>query len=146
MWRVTTLMQKSWFRLHPWRTGILVIVCAGAGYFVYLCLPHGYRQLEGLESRLERLTPQGASIVDVRAGLSHEGIEYREWAQESAAPLLSDGSGVKIAATRGEYVISSRHPTEAWQFPCGEQLDIIIVFDGQNRLTRRYIGRFHMCP
>jgi hypothetical protein len=139
-------MHKSWFRLHPWRTGMLVIACFAAGYFVYLCLPHGYRQLEQLESRLEQLTPQGARIEDVRAGLSHEGIEYREWVQESAAPLLSDGSGVKIAANPGEYVISSRHPTEAWQFPCGEQLNIILVFDGQNRLIRRYIGRFHMCP
>ena len=125
---------------------MLVIACLAAGYFVYLCLPHGYRQLEQLESRLEQLTPLGARIADVRTGLSHEGIEYREWVQESAAPLLSDGSGVKIAANPGEYVLSSRHPTEAWQFPCGEQLNIILVFDGQNRLIRRYIGRFHMCP
>jgi hypothetical protein len=95
---------------------MLVIACLAAGYFVYLCLPHGYRQLEQLELRLEQLTAQGARIEDVRAGLSHEGIEYREWVQESAAPLLSDGSGVKIAANPGEDVISSRHPTEAWQF------------------------------
>jgi hypothetical protein len=71
---------------------------------------------------------------------------YRERMQESTVPLLSDGSAVKIAANPGEYVLSSRHPTEAWQFPCGEQLNIILVFDGQHRLTRRYIGRFHMCP
>jgi hypothetical protein len=125
---------------------MLVIACMAAGYFVYLCFPHGYRQLEHLESRLEQLTRQGAGIEDIRAGLSREGIEYREWVQESSAPLLSDGSGVKIAANRGEYVMSSRHPTEAWQFPCGEQLNIILVFDGQNRLIRRYIGRFHLCP
>jgi hypothetical protein len=139
-------MDKSWFRRHPWRTGILVIVCGAAAYFVYLCLPHGYRQLEQLESRLEHLTPQGARIADVRAGLSREGIQYWEQVQEQGGPLLSDGSGVKISANAGEYVISSRHPTEAWQFPCGEQLNIVLVFDGQNRLIRRYIGRFHMCP
>jgi len=125
---------------------MLVIACLAAGYFVYQCLPHGYRQLEQLESRLEQLTPQGARIEDVRAGLSREGIEYREWVQESAAPLLSDGSGVKIAANPGEYVISSRHPTEAWQFPCGEQLNIILVFVGQNRLIRRYIGPISHVP
>ncbi len=139
-------MQESWFRLHPWRTGTLAIACLAAGYYVYLCLPHGYRQLERLESRLEQLTPEGARIEEVRAGLSHEGIEYRAWVQESAGPLLSDGSGVKIAANPGEYVISSRHPTDAWQFVCGEQLNIILVFDRQNRLIRRYIGRFHVCP
>jgi hypothetical protein len=140
-------MDKSWFRRHPWRTGILAIVSgAAAAYLVYLCLPHGYRKLEQLESRLEQLTPQGARIADVRTGLSREGIQYWERIQESAAPLLSDGSGVKISANPGEYVISSRHPTEAWQFPCGEQLNIILVFDGQKRLIRRYIGRFHMCP
>jgi hypothetical protein len=143
---VTTLIHNSWFRLHPWRTGMLIIACVAAGYFVYLCLPHGYRQLEQLESRLEHLTPPGARIEDVRTGLSHEGIEYREWPQESAAPLLSDGSAVKIAANLGEYVLSSRYPTEAWRFPCGERLNIILVFDGQHRLTRRYIGRFHICP
>jgi hypothetical protein len=125
---------------------MLVILCLGIGYFVYRCLPHGYRQLEHLESRLEHLTLQGTRIEDVRAGLSHEDIEYREWVQESTAPLLSDGSGVKIAANPGEVVLSSRHPTEAWQFPCSEQLNIILVFDVQNRLTRQYIGRFHMCP
>jgi hypothetical protein len=89
---------------------------------------------------------QGARLEDIRAGLSHEGIEYREWVQGSAASLLSDGSGLKIAANPGEYVISSRHPTEAWQFLCSEQLNIILVFDEQSRLIRRYIGRFHMCP
>jgi hypothetical protein len=124
---------------------MLVVVSLAAGYVVYLCSPHGYRQLEHLESRLDHLTPQGARIENVRAGLSHEGIEYREWVQESAYPSLSDGSGV-IAANPGEVVISSRHPTEGWQFLCGEQLNIILVFDGQNRLIRRYIGRFHMCP
>jgi hypothetical protein len=125
---------------------MLVVASLAAGYFVYLCSPHGYRQLELLESRLDQLTPQGAQIENVRAGLSRGGIEYGEWVQESAAPPLSDGSGVKIAANRGEYVISSRHPAEAWRFPCSEQLNIILVFDGQNRLIRRYIGRFHMCP
>ena len=47
---------------------MLVIACSAAGYFVYLCLPHGYRQLEQLESRLELLTLQGVRIEDVRAG------------------------------------------------------------------------------
>jgi hypothetical protein len=78
-------------------------------------------------------------------GLSREGIKYGELLQESAAPLFSDGFGVKITANPGEYVISS-HPADAWQFPCSEQLNIILVFDGQKRLTKRYIGRFHMCP
>jgi hypothetical protein len=139
-------MHNAWFRLHPWRAGLLVLVCLAAGYFAYLCLPHGYLQLEQLESRLKQLTSQGALFDEVRAGLSHQGIQYREWVQESAAPLLSDGSGVRISANAGEHVISARHPTEAWQFPCGEQLNIILVFDGQNKLIRRYIGRFHMCP
>jgi hypothetical protein len=113
---------------------------------VFLCLPHGYRQLEQLEFRLKKLTPQGARVEEVRAGLSHEGIEYWERVQGSAGPLWTDASGVKIAANPGEYVISSRHLTEAWQFPCRQQLIIILVFDGQNRLIRRYIGRFPMCP
>ena len=139
-------MDKSCLRRRPLRTGILLIACGATAYFVYLYLPHGYRQLEQLESRLEQLTQQGARIADVRAGLSREGIQYWEQVQESAAPLLSDGSGVKISAKPGEYVISSRHPTDAWQFLCGEQLNIILVFDGQQRLIRRYIGRFHMCP
>src|SRR5881394_2322423 len=139
---LTTKMDKSWFRLHPWRTGMLVFVLWAAGYFVSLCLPHGYRQLEQLESQLQQLTPQGARIADVRTGLSSQGIEYREWVQESAGPLLSDGSGVKISANPGENVILSRHPTEAWQFLCSEQLDIILVFDEQKLLIRRYIGRF----
>jgi len=143
---VVVARDKSWFRRHPWRTGILVILSGAAAFFVYLCLPHGYRKLEQLESRLEQLTPQGARIADVRDGLSREGIQYWERVQESEGPLLSDGSGVKISANPGEYVISSRHPTEAWQFPCGEQLNIILVFDGQQKLIRRYIERFHLCP
>jgi hypothetical protein len=139
-------MDKSSFRRHPWQMGVMVIVCVAAAFFVYLSLPHGYRKLEQLEARLERLTPQGARIADVRDGLSREGIQYWEQVQESEGSLLSDGSGVKISASPGEYVISSRHPTEAWQFLCGEQLNIILVFDGQQKLIRRYIGRFHMCP
>jgi hypothetical protein len=64
---MTSFTREWWFRRHPWRTGALVIVCVGLAYFVYLCLPHGYRHLEQLESRLEQSTPLGARIEDVRA-------------------------------------------------------------------------------
>lgn len=123
-----------------------MVVSTAVAYLVYLCLPRGYRGLDKLESRLERLTPQGARIEDVRVGLSHEGIKYYEYVQVSPGPLLSVGSQVEIAANSGERVISSRYLTDAWQFPCAEELNIIFVFDGQNALTRRYIGRFHRCP
>lgn len=71
-----------------WRTGVSVIACLAAGYFVFLCLPHGYRQLEQLEFRLKKLTPQGARVEEVRAGLSHEGIEYWERVQGSSGSLM----------------------------------------------------------
>ncbi|MGH9641687.1 MAG: hypothetical protein ACRD3Q_04625 [Terriglobales bacterium] len=137
---------KLWFVRHPWRTGALVTVCVAVVYFVYLCLPHGYSRLEQLESSLNQLTPQGAPIGNVRAGLSQEGINYYERVEKSAGPLLSVGSQVKISANPGERVILSRHPTDAWQFPCAEELNIILVFDNQNKLARSYIGRFHRCP
>jgi hypothetical protein len=143
---VKSSTHTSWFRRHPWRTGALVIALVAIAYFIYLCSPHGYRRLEQLESRLEQLTLQGARIEDVRTGMSREGIRYYEWVQQSPGPLLSLGSQVKISANPGEHVVWSRHPTGAWHFPCAEELDIILIFDGQNRLTRRYIGRFHSCP
>jgi hypothetical protein len=94
-----------------------VIGCGAVAFFVYLCLPHGYRKLEQLESRLGQLTPEGSRIADVRDGLSREGIQCWEQVQESAAPLLSDGSGVKISANPGEYVISSRVPPRLGSSP-----------------------------
>lgn len=143
--KVQGVTQRKWFKRHPWRTGVLVIVCAAVAYFVYLCSPHGYRRLEQLESRLDQLTPQEARIEDVRAGLSREGITYYERIEKSAGPLLSVGSQVKIAANPGERIISSSYQTGAWRFPCAEELSIILVFDGQDKLSRRYIGRFPIC-
>jgi hypothetical protein len=125
--KVQGVTQRKWFKRHPWRTGVLVIVCAAVAYFVYLCSPHGYRRLEQLESRLDQLTPQEARI------------------EKSAGPLLSVGSQVKIAANPGERIISSSYQTGAWRFPCAEELSIILVFDGQDKLSRRYIGRFPIC-
>jgi hypothetical protein len=78
--------------------------------------------------------------------LSQEGIKYSEWVERTPTSLLTVGSVVKIAAKPGEHVLYSRHNTEAWQFPCAEELDIILVFNAQERLDRRYIGRFHLCP
>jgi hypothetical protein len=143
---VQGVTQRAWFKRHPWRTGALVVVCAAGAYFAYLCLPHGYRRLEQLESRLDQLTRPGASIEEVRAGLSREGITYYESIEKSAGPLLSVGTQVKIAAGPGERVISSSYQTGAWRFPCAEKLSIILVFDGQDKLIRRYIGRFPICP
>lgn len=77
----------------------------GGGVLRLPVLTSWYRQLEQLESRLDQLTPQGARVADVRAGLSREGIQYWERVQESEGPLLSDGSGVKISANPGEYHI-----------------------------------------
>jgi hypothetical protein len=71
-------------------------------------------------------------------------IEYWEELQESAAPLLSDGSGVRISANRGEYVISSRHPTEAWQFLCSEQLNILFRVVGEKSPLRSLTGKKRM--
>jgi hypothetical protein len=140
------LSTGFWFKQHPWRTALLVLLLSTTACIIYLSVPHGYGRLEKLESDLDQLARPGARIEEVQAGLKHHGIEYYEWTETEFRPVLRVGSDVKISANAGDRVLQSRTSTGAWRFPCDEQLDIYLIFDSRGELTRRYIGRFHQCP
>jgi hypothetical protein len=51
-----------------------------------------------------------------------------------------------ITAESGDTVLVSRFQTEAFEFPCGYDMQIVLLFGRDRNLKQRYIHRFRMCP
>jgi hypothetical protein len=61
---------------------------------------------------------------------------------ELQEPPFSPG----VTAQSGDTVVVSRFQTEAFQFPCWYDMQIVLVFGHNRTLKQRYIHRVRMCP
>jgi len=92
------------------------------------------------------------SVVAVRhpRKLGRECRETESFAKHKAsgktAKVNVQGPDKRIDARTGDRVIVSRWRTSAWSFPCGYDLEIILLFALDEKLKDRYIRRFPVCP
>jgi hypothetical protein len=85
------------------------------------------------------------SLDQVRSVLHSKTIQFYESGQPSTGIVL-ENSEATITAQSGDTVLGSRFQTEAFEFPCGYVMQIVLVFGRDRKLKQRYIHRFRMCP
>jgi hypothetical protein len=83
-----------------------------------------------------------ANIEQVKVGFRSKGVEFGEWLVPKTHPLVTYVNEVKIVAKPGQRVLYSKHPTG--RTPWDEDLDVVLVFDEQDKLSSRYIGTSHV--
>jgi hypothetical protein len=101
--------------------------------------------LETEEEFLQDALPKGTGIADARAALRSKGIQFVEEPQARDAVIL-ERKNRHIAAAAGDEVISARAETDAYQFPCGYEIEIVLVFGVDQKLKDKYIDRLQLCP
>lgn len=107
--------------------------------------PHGMADLAKQESELQTAIPFGMSLDQVRGVLNSRKIQFYESTEPSDGVVLQN-SQETITAQSGDTVLVSRFQTEAFEFPCGYDMQIVLLFGHDRNLKQRYIHRFRMCP
>jgi hypothetical protein len=108
-------------------------------------LPVGMADLAKQERELQQALNPSVNLQDARSVLNNRHVEFGEQLQESDA-LVFQGPDKRINAEAGDRVIVSRWRTSAWSFPCGYDMEIILLFGPDEKLKDRYIRRFPLCP
>ena len=85
-------------------------------------------------------------LQDARSVLKSKGIQFYESIQDSEDVVFNNGIDRKIMAAAGDRVLSSRFQTSASTFPCGYDMQVILVFGHDEKLKERYVHRFPICP
>jgi hypothetical protein len=107
--------------------------------------PQGMMELERQENALQAELPLGVKIEVARAVLRSRGIDFNEHIETSPRLVLTRAKE-SIAAERGDRVISARFATDASEFVCGYDMEIVILFGRDDRLKQQYVRRLRLCP
>lgn len=107
--------------------------------------PQGMTELAKQETELQAAFPLGIELSRTRAILQAKGIEFLEQTETSDRVVLK-GIDRSIKAAAGDQVVSARFQTNAYSFPCGYDMEIVLVFGRDDKLKQQYIHRFPMCP
>ena len=132
--------------------GTLVIAAAALPLASLACVPslnplwpRGMSDLEEKERVLREGLPADSDLTSARAFLRGRGIDAYEYSATSEDVVLRRAT-VKVMAQPGDHVLSARVPTAAQQFPCSYDIEVILVFDRQEKLKQSDISRIGICP
>ena len=134
-------------RLATIRLAFPVVVLVGLACIPALnpLWPRGMKELSKEEKGLQDALPVGMAIDGARAALRSKGIQFQEEAETSKAVVVNRPEG-SITAAAGDRVISARLETEASQFPCGYNIEIVLLFGQDDKIKDQYIHRLRLCP
>lgn len=107
--------------------------------------PHGMTELAQQESELQAAIPLGMSLEQVRGVLNSRNIQFNEYVDPYGGLVLQSREAT-MTAQSGDTVLASRFQTEAFKFPCGYDMRIILLFGRDRNVNQRYIHRLMMCP
>ena len=85
------------------------------------------------------------TIDEVRSTLQSESVVASEETQTSTREILRNGNTV-IVAVAGDRVLSSRFRTDASQYPCSYDLEILVIFSPDGKIKNRYVAPVPVCP
>lgn len=97
------------------------------------------------ESELQIAIPVSMTLDEVRGVLKSRKIQFYEFGEPTGG-LVLENRDTTINAQAGDSVLVSRFQTEAFKFPCGYDMQIILLFGHDGILKQRYIRRLMMCP
>ena len=134
-------------RLGTWTFGFSAVVL-----FALACIPkfdplwpHGMGELQAREAKLKGLIRSDMTIDQVRTALHQESIPLNEETEDSAREVLRNRN-TQILASAGDRLLFSRFRTDAAQYPCGYDLQVVVLFAPDGKLKDRYVAPLPICP
>lgn len=148
------LLAKYWLTKDTMtvRGQLRWLIALGITSFVLVCIPkfdplwpRGMDDLAKEEHELQAEFYPGVSLNGARSILQSRKISIREETEASDRVVL-ERENRKLAALQGDRVLSGRFQTDAQAFPCGYDIEIVLLFGQDDRLKDQYIGRLRICP
>jgi len=140
-------LTASTVRLGTWAFGFAAVIL-----FALACVPrfdplwpHGMGELQAREIKLKSLIRSDMTIDQVRAALQQESIPLNEETEDSAREVLRNRN-TQIVAAAGDRLVFSRFRTDAVQYPCGYDLQVVVLFAPDGKLKNRYVAPLPICP
>src|ERR1700739_1404409 len=96
-------------------------------------LPVGMAELAKQERELQQALNASVNLQEARSILNNRRVDFGERLQESDG-LVFQGVDKQINARTGDLVIVSRWRTSAWSFPCGYDMQMILLFGPDEKL------------
>jgi hypothetical protein len=107
--------------------------------------PRGINDLTKQQRDLQAAFHLGMELSQCRAALQTRGISIREETEPTEGVVLERGDR-KITNIAGDRILSARFQTGASSYPCGYDMEIILVFGQDNKLKQQYIAPLRICP
>ncbi len=107
--------------------------------------PRGMDQLSRKENGLREALPVGMGLDQARTVLRSKGIDFRE-ETETSETIVLNRDNTNVAAEAGDRVVSARLETNASQFPCGYDMEVVLVFGRDEKMKTQYVHRLRICP
>jgi hypothetical protein len=149
---VLALLLRRFLTVSRVRTGTQTLAILAVILFTLACVPrmnpfwpHGMDQLAKRESKITGLIQSDMTIDEVRSTLQSESVVASEETQTSTREILRNGNTV-IVAVAGDRVLSSRFRTDASQYPCSYDLEILVIFSPDGKIKNRYVAPVPVCP
>jgi hypothetical protein len=108
-------------------------------------LPRGLIELAKQETELQGALPLGVGLDKIRAVLQSREIQSQEEI-EISEKLVLKREDETITAAAGERIVLAKIEKIAYQFPCGYDIQIVLLLGQDDRLKQRYIHRSRVCP
>lgn len=108
--------------------------------------PRGMAELTRQERELQEAFPVGMDVESVRTVLLSKGIKFYENTEERERLVLNRGKGESVKSAPGDRLISAQFQTEASQYPCGYDMEIVLLFGRDDKLKQQYVHRLRICP
>jgi len=125
---------------------VAILVCLACVPAFNPLWPRGMTELAKQERELQEALPLGTGLDHARAVLRSKGIQFQEEAETAQTVVLDDAKGKSITAVPGDRVVWARLETGASQFPCGYEIEVILLFGQDDRLKQQHIHRLRLCP
>ncbi len=106
--------------------------------------PHGMGQLDTRAAEIRGLIQSDMTIDQVRAALQRGSMTVNEETEDTPREILRNGNTTILAAA-GE-VLSSRSRADATQYPCGYDLEVLVLFGPDGKIKNRYVAPLPICP
>ena len=132
-----------WFRntdVRTERSAALIVAGPALGLFCLACVPslsplwpQGMTRLAEEEQSLRDGLPVGSDLEYSRAFLQARGVRAYEEKLTVRQVVLERGN-TKLVAQPGDQLVSARIATDAGQFPCGYAIEVLLIFDANQKL------------
>jgi hypothetical protein len=133
-------------RIAAWLIVPVVTLCSLVSFPRFNPLwPRGMNDLTKQERDLQGAFQPGMELTQCRVALQTRGISVREEVEPTDGVVLDRGDR-KIMNVAGDRILSARLQTGASSYPCGYDMEIVLVFGQDDKLKQQYIAPARICP